>query len=223
MNTGFRFQPSSLLLSVVRRSMFSVRRSTFSVSGFRFQPSSLIFFLFLAACLGFVRPSFGLMEAMDTGDLVREAEAVVVGRVTDVKAYWTADGKKIITRISVDVETVVYGLADTSRVLVEVEGGWLGDIGLKVSDTPSFAQGEHVLLFLRPAAATSLQGAAPATAVFAVAGLAQGKYTVTPDNTTVKTGFAVIGDLNRIDNQLPLEEMMERVIEEAAAAGKLNP
>ncbi|KKK86190.1 hypothetical protein LCGC14_2765700, partial [marine sediment metagenome] len=54
------------------------------------------------------------------------------------------------------------------EIIVKVRGGEVGDIGLKVSDTPQFREGEEVFLFLRM----------EKLPLFSVVGLFQGKYTI---------------------------------------------
>jgi hypothetical protein len=73
------------------------------------------------------------------------AELVVRGIVTGVSSQSIND--TIWSRAEVSVDTVEKGTAVT-KVVVEYEGGEVGDIELVVSNQPSFRTGEHVLLHL---------------------------------------------------------------------------
>jgi hypothetical protein len=88
-------------------------------------------------------------EATRTSDSPRDldqiAEVVVRGTVTKVSSQFTND--TIWSRAEVSVETVEKGTAVT-KVVVEYEGGRVGDIELVVSSQPRFGMGEHVLLYL---------------------------------------------------------------------------
>jgi hypothetical protein len=74
----------------------------------------------------------------------------VVARVLDVRAQFATNqfGDQLIVSTAVVevVETLKGAVAITLQV--EVEGGTVGDLTLKVSDLPSLAPGERAILFL---------------------------------------------------------------------------
>jgi len=73
------------------------------------------------------------------------AELVVRGVVTGVSSQFIND--TVWSRAEVSVDTVEKGTAVT-KVVVEYQGGEVGDIQLVVSNQPKFRVGEHVLLYL---------------------------------------------------------------------------
>lgn len=84
------------------------------------------------------------------GERVRGSEQVVVGRVFSVTAVWRNNdfGDRLITSIvHVIVEETLKG-ASQQTVDVEVEGGTIGDLTLRVSDLDTFAAGERAVFFL---------------------------------------------------------------------------
>ena len=102
-----------------------------------------------AACL-FVTTAHAQRD-VPHGERARGAEQVVVGHVSSVTAVWRINdfGDRLITSIvRVAVEETLKGQAQTS-VDVEVEGGTIGDLTLRVSDLETFAPGERVLFYLQ--------------------------------------------------------------------------
>ena len=85
------------------------------------------------------------------GERAQGAEQVVVGHVSSVTAVWRTNdfGDRLITSVvHVIVEETLKGAAQPS-VDVEVEGGTIGDLTLRVSDLDTFAPGERALFYLR--------------------------------------------------------------------------
>jgi len=81
----------------------------------------------------------------------RGAERVVVGRVASVTPVWRVNefGDRLITSVvRVSVDETLKGQSLPS-VDVEVEGGTIGDLTLRVSDQASFAPGERAVFYLR--------------------------------------------------------------------------
>lgn len=78
-------------------------------------------------------------------DLIRKADVVVHGRVTDTTSFW--QGTAIVTEVTIDVKTRIFG-APGNQVIVTLPGGIVGGIGLEVSDTPEFQRGKEIVVFL---------------------------------------------------------------------------
>ncbi|MCZ6690105.1 MAG: matrixin family metalloprotease [Planctomycetota bacterium] len=78
-------------------------------------------------------------------DLIRQADVVVHGRVTDTTSFW--QGTTIVTEVTIDVKTTIFG-SPGNQVIVTLPGGIVGDIGLEVSDTPEFQRGKESVVFL---------------------------------------------------------------------------
>ena len=145
------------------------------------------------------------MVGMSTEELTLSSDTVITGQVEDVKSQWSKDGKTIVTNVSIIPSQVLRGNAVGQKVVLEYEGGEVGDIGLKVSDMPAFIKGENVLLFLK-------EGKSKANGtVHNVVGKAQGAYKVNPNGVASKKGFSAVGKRNIIDNDMPVDVLIEKI------------
>ncbi len=153
-------------------------------------------------------------------ELTRKADAVVRGTVRRVESRWSADGRRIVTDVEIQVAETLKG-APGSTVLVTQPGGRVGDIGQRVSGLASFAPGEEVVVVLQRRG----------KAAFSVRGMAQGKFQVqrSPDGKAALAVPEPTGDARLVDpvtgketaatqRSLPLESLRATV--RAAAAGK---
>ena len=81
----------------------------------------------------------------------RGAERVVVGRVSSIASVWRDNdfGDRLITSVlHVTVDETLKGTAGPS-VDVEVEGGTIGSLTLRVSDLDTFATGDRAVFYLK--------------------------------------------------------------------------
>ncbi len=101
--------------------------------------------------------------------LVGFSDVILTGRVADVTSGRDDSVGTIYTYVHVDVDEVLRGAVNTSRVIVKQMGGVAGEIGLSVADQPTFALGEDVLLFLE---------ARPRDGTLYTTALWQGKWTI---------------------------------------------
>lgn len=93
----------------------------------------------------------------DLMSLTRVAEKVVVGTVTRVEPIFQTNefgDRLIVSRTHVRVDSVLKGgsgsgVREGEEVVLEVEGGTIGDLTLTVSDLPKLERGERAVLFLR--------------------------------------------------------------------------
>jgi molybdopterin-binding protein len=84
-------------------------------------------------------------------DRARGSERVVVGRVTSVATEWQTNDygdRLIVSVVKVSVTETLKGEA-TSTVDVDVEGGTIGNLTLRVSDQLTFTPGERATFFIR--------------------------------------------------------------------------
>jgi len=134
----------------------------------------------LTGCL-FSGSGQAMMVAMSVEQLAGTADTIVVGTVLEQTSAWNADRSAIHTDVVVSVDELVKGNA-AGEVVVRVAGGYIEseDIGMGVSDTPTFRDGEQVVLFLNA-------GAEVAT----VTGQFQGKLTVTDGTVAMLSGEVV--------------------------------
>ena len=127
-------------------------------------------FLFGTAILpGF--KAVALVVEKDVEQLTREADLILTGKVKSIESRWNEERTLIYTYVTISVKQYAKAISSQEQVreiVVRVRGGEVGDIGLRVSDTPQFREGEEVFLFLR----------SEEVPLFSVAGLFQGKYTI---------------------------------------------
>ncbi len=104
-------------------------------------------------------------------ELTYEADSILIGKVKGIESRWNKEKTLIYTYVTVSVTEYIKRISEKEElkeIIVKVLGGKVGDIGLKVSDTPEFIEDEEVFLFLR----------IEELPIFRVAGLFQGKYTI---------------------------------------------
>jgi hypothetical protein len=98
-----------------------------------------------AFCLA--RPAPGVVEYRDVGELTRQARQIVIGDVVDVESHWNTDHSLIRSRVIVQVTDYLLGQG-SGREVLELAGGTVDDLTLRVSVLPTFEAGDHVFLFL---------------------------------------------------------------------------
>ena len=104
----------------------------------------------VAGLLGLGRTSSARQVAVPLAERARMAERVVVGRVASVAPTWQVNefgDRLIVSRLRISVSETLKGQA-TSTVDVEVEGGTIGDVTLRVSDQVSLAPGERAVFYI---------------------------------------------------------------------------
>lgn len=148
--------------------------------------------------------------------LVNESSSVVYGRVSDVRAQWTADRRFIESVVTVEILRGMKGSA-RETVAFTVPGGQVGRYLNVIPGAPSFATGDLAVFFL-----TSQGPRLPVTT-----GLTQGIYRVQRDSASgemvvmppvVETGRIVRGDVRRKPVSLSVFEGSVRTI--AMVAGR---
>ena len=129
--------------------------------------------LWLVAWLGLADVAMGTtLVPMRDQDLAALSDVIVVGTVEHIESVLLGRDR-IMTRVTLAVETGVKGtVAGTSLVVTEA-GGEVAGLRSTVAGAPSYRMGERVLVFLRERADGSLRTTA----------LALGKYAVEPDAT----------------------------------------
>ena len=132
--------------------------------------------------------SSGQTLRLSLAELSLEADAVVVGKTISAESYWTADRSAIMTRVTIRVDEHVAGTLSGEATLL-VPGGQVGEYLHEVSDMPSFAPNEEVVVFV-----TRLS-----TGELIVAGGMQGKLDVIRDplsgDRTVLAGSELVSDM----------------------------
>jgi len=101
--------------------------------------------------------SASVTEALDLIQLVRESDAVLVGRATRSESKWDSR-RRIVTDVTVEVERTMKGDATEGEHLVLRQlGGSIGELGMRVAGEPQLAVGDRAVLFGRRATGTHLR------------------------------------------------------------------
>jgi hypothetical protein len=85
----------------------------------------------------------------ELGDLVRESEVVVVGRVRSLQSYWNSQRTFILTDVAVDLDQTFKGEVSSSSLIVTLMGGAVGNLTTVIVCGPELIPGRSYLLFLR--------------------------------------------------------------------------
>lgn len=97
------------------------------------------------------RGSSAQETAVSLVDRARGAERVVVGQVASVQPVWQVNefgDRLIVSVVRVTVDETLKGETQPT-VDVEVEGGTIGDVTLRVSDQVPVAAGERAVFYLK--------------------------------------------------------------------------
>jgi hypothetical protein len=123
----------------------------------------------------------GQSEELTTEELVRRADVVVVGKVTEVRSEWSRDRSRIYSKVTVLVDEHIKGDASQQLVVIATLGGEIDGIGEVYSHTARFKADERVIVF----AAADQQGE------LRVVGGDEGKMTLAKDEVT---GLQMVSD-----------------------------
>ena len=99
--------------------------------------------------LAFARVSATTVIPPTFEQLVKQAEFIFQGTVTDARSVWEGEGgqRHIETYVTFKVEDSVKGQAGTSYT-IRMLGGTVGDETMEVTDTPKFEVGDREILFI---------------------------------------------------------------------------
>jgi hypothetical protein len=110
----------------------------------------------------FLSPSLSPAQARKASlkEMTETSSAVITGRCLAKESAWNKDRTKIFTRVRIQTGERIKGDPGT-EVVVTVPGGQVGSTVYEVSDIPSFAEGEEMLVFLwnHPSGKTLVTGA----------------------------------------------------------------
>jgi len=145
----------------------------------------------LIAFLG-IGAVMALMLEMNTPELTKKAEAIVRGKVKDMRSEWDPERRFIWTLVTISVSKSIKGDSlEGQEVIVKIPGGVVGRIGQETEDAPIFKKGEEVLLFINPEVYRGEK-------VFRVTGNFQGKHTI-KDNMVIEKKMPVATFLGEIE------------------------
>lgn len=100
-----------------------------------------------AVAMSASRAEATVLVPADLGELVREAGAIVRGRVTETASRWSDDRRAIETIVTIEADESWKGSLGTS-VRFLVSGGTLGRYRSILVGAPAFSVGQHVIVFL---------------------------------------------------------------------------
>ncbi len=128
--------------------------------------------LLVLALVALAAPAGAMMLEVPFDRLVTTSDAVVRAKVMALESHWTADRSTIVTDVTLVIEESWVGTMPAGAPLrLQVEGGEVGDLGVRVEHQPTFRLGEESVLFLASDASFRLR----------VNALEQGKYTIVGD------------------------------------------
>ncbi len=180
-------------------------------------------FLFLKSILTFLIMIFcifkfnqALMVKLSLKDLTIGSDAIIVGEVIKIQSQWSLDKSIILSIATLQIHEIFKGNVNNNQIFIQYAGGEVGDIGLKVTDMPSFQEKEKVLVFLKSIKdLTNIKhspvvclGIFPAYSTF---GAAQGKYSIDKDGMAQKSGYDLISKHDDRDVFLPLTDLKSRI------------
>lgn len=139
------------------------------------------------------------------------SDLIATGRCVSKRVHFNLDKTRIYTDWTVAVESVIKGGAE-GQIVIRQFGGEISDIGMKMTGTARFEQGEEVLLF----AYKGEEG------VMRLVGLGQGKFKIVTDKATGEkyalrdtSGLLLVsddkGEKTRIPTPVKLSDLIERI------------
>lgn len=147
-------------------------------------------------------------------ELVRQSSAVVYARVIAVQGQWSDDRRRIDSLVTVEVIKGLKGPA-TAELTLTVPGGQVGRYRNVMPGAPSFARGDHAVLFLTargprlPVTTGFTQG------IYRVVRDTSGTALVTPPAIEPARAPIVRGDRRRAPISLDAFETAVRAIRDA--------
>jgi hypothetical protein len=146
--------------------------------------------IFICAMIFFLLPipnARGAMVKLSLEQLVQDADLIILGTVESVESRWVAG--KIFSFATVSVSSTIKGELESGqgKVTVKFPGGKIGEIDMKVEDSPDYKPGEYTLVFLQKI---------PNQLYYMTLGSSQGKYLIKDDIV--------------VRENLPLNEFLEK-------------
>lgn len=187
-----------------------------------------------AACLilflSNLMPIRAVMIQLSLDDLTTRAEAIVLAEVQDLQCQWSMDKSIIVTVVILGIQEVLKGRITNHTVVLQVPGGIIGGLGLKVSDMPEFVPKERVLVFLQHLALSPEPKNAPLIMLghfpaFRLFGAAQGKFSVDEEGLVRRTGYLLESGGTVSDRPLTLDDLKREIrksLRQSSMKGKLR-
>jgi hypothetical protein len=169
-------------------------------------------FITMSMCLAILyflsSQASAIMVGLSTEVLTRASEIVIRGEVEDVEPHWSKEGKTIFTSASIIISDIIKGKLAQKKIIIEYEGGEIGDIGVRVSDVSPLVKGEKIILFLKSGDSKRDK---QNEKIHNIVGSAQGKYTIGDDGIARKSGFSIIKGNEVIDNNISVDALIDKI------------
>ncbi len=81
--------------------------------------------------------------------MIEAAELIVEGRVVEVKSAWSENQSTIYTYVTLNQLRVIHGQVESDTLTLQLEGGEVDGVQVRVDGMPVFIPGDHDVLFLR--------------------------------------------------------------------------
>jgi hypothetical protein len=92
---------------------------------------------------------WGQPKTLQTEELVRESDVIVVGSVGSLKSEWNADRSRIQTAVTINVGETVKGSVQGGSLTVVIPGGEVDGVGEWYSHSVRFQDTEEVVVFAK--------------------------------------------------------------------------
>jgi len=148
--------------------------------------------------------------------LTNTADTIVLGEVENIQCEWSMDKSTILTIVTLRIHEILKGDFYGTQILIQHPGGKIGDIGLEVSDMPTFQTKERVLVFLKSIINITDTKNSPTVSLnllpsFSVFGWAQGKYSIDSNEMAHKSGYELISEDREQDETLSLTDLKTKI------------
>jgi hypothetical protein len=91
----------------------------------------------------------GAMVKLSLEQLTQDADLVILGTVEGVESELVTG--KIFSFATISVKSKIKGESEATqnKIIIKFPGGTVGDLAMKVEDSPDYKKGEKVLIFLK--------------------------------------------------------------------------
>jgi len=130
--------------------------------------------------------AMALMVELQLEEITGDSDYILRGEVVDMKSEWNEDRTVIHTYYTISINEQIHGAHGADTITIKQRGGEVDGIGMAVSNSAVFKQGEEVVVFLKPDQAPHAAGIQQAGGqlVTKIVGREQGKYSVAKDPAT---------------------------------------
>lgn len=160
--------------------------------------------------------SKALMIKLSLEKLTICSDAIILGEVKEIQCQWSLDNSVILTMVTLQVIEILKGSINNNKILIQYPGGQVEDIGLKVSDMPSFHLNEKGLVFLTFIKDPQNEKNSPLSAIsilpaFSIFGAAQGKFSIDSNGIAYRSGYSLISKDLDSEMSLSLEDLIMKI------------